>query len=79
MRVNHRNLKGFSISLYRINLPAESYLLSEVNMETISRYGVFLRREHFDVPPTPDYRERTDTISLIIPEAGIYYVVTEPD
>lgn len=79
MRVNHRNLKGFSLSIYRINLPAESYLLSEVNMETISRYGTFLRREHFDVPPTPDYRERTDTISLIIPEAGIYYMVTEPD
>ena len=79
IRVNHRNLKGFSLSIYRINLPAESILLSEVNLETITRFGTYLRREHFDVPPTPDYRERTDTISLIIPEAGIYYLVTEPD
>lgn len=79
IRVNHRNLKGFSLSIYRINLPAESFLLSEVNLETITRFGTYLRREHFDVPPTPDYRERTDTISLIIPEAGIYYLVTDPD
>ena len=79
IRVNHRNLKGFSLSIYRINLPAESFLLSEVNLETITRFGTYLRREHFDVPPTPDYRERTDMISLIIPEAGIYYLVTEPD
>lgn len=79
IRVNHRNLKGFLLSIYRINLPAESIMLSEVNLETITRFGTYLRREHFDVPPTPDYRERIDTISLIIPEAGIYYLVTEPD
>ena len=77
--VNHRNLKGFSLSIYRINLPAESFLLSEVGLESIERFGTYLRREHFDVPPTPDYRERTDTINLVIPEAGIYFLVTEPD
>lgn len=79
IRVNHCNLKGFSLSIYRINLPAESFLLSEVNLETITRFGTYLRREHFDMPSTPDYRERTDTINLLIPEAGIYYLVTEPD
>lgn len=79
IRVNHRNLKGFSLSIYRINLPAESFLLSEVNLESITRFGTYLRREHFDMPSTPDYRERTDTINLLIPEAGIYYLVTEPD
>ena len=77
--VNHRNLKGFSLSIYRINLPAESFLLSEVDLESVTRFGTYLRREHFDVPPTPDYRERTDTINLVIPEAGISVLVTEPD
>ena len=77
--VNHRNLRGFSLSIYRINLPAESFLLSEVDLESVTRFGTYLRREHFDVPPTPDYRERTDTINLVIPEAGIYFLVTEPD
>jgi len=79
IRVTHRNLKGFSLNVYRINLPAESYLLSEMNIETISRYGTFLRREHFNVPPTPDYCERTDTVQMIFDEAGIYFLVTEPD
>ena len=79
IRVNHRNLKGFSVSIYRLNLSAESMLLSEVDLETVARFGTFLRREHFDMPPTPDYRERTDTINLVIPEAGIYYLITEPD
>ena len=79
IRMNHRNLKGFSVSIYRLNLSAESMLLSEVDLETVTRFGTFLRREHFDMPPTPDYRERTDTINLLIPEAGIYYLVTEPD
>ena len=79
IKVSHRNLNGFSISLYRINLSVESSLLSEVNLENIKRFGTFLRREHFDVPATPDYRERTDTVKMTIDEAGIYWLVAEPD
>ena len=79
LMVTHRNLKGFSLNLYRINLPAESPLLSEVNVENITKYGTFISKEHFGLPSTPDYRERKDTVSIVIPKAGIYFLVAEPD
>ena len=79
LTVTHRNLKGFSLNLYRINLPAESPLLSEVGVENITKYGTFISKEHFNLPSTPDYRERKDTVSIVIPKAGIYFLVAEPD
>lgn len=79
IQVNHRNLRGFSISVYRVNLSVESPLLNGVTHKNVTKYGKFVRREHFDLPSTSDYKERCDTVKMQIHETGIYYLVAEPD
>lgn len=79
IQVNHRNLQGFSISVYRIKLSVESPLLNGLTHKNVTKYGKLVRREHFDLPSTSDYKERCDTVNMQLHEAGIYYLVAEPD
>ena len=79
MRVIHRNLSGFTVKLYQLNLPAESASLSKVSPTNVTKYGTLLRQEHFALPATPDYRERIDTLDMKPLKAGIYYAVAVPD
>ena len=75
----HRNLQGFTMKLYRLSLSAESGDLAKVGPKTVTKYGKLVREEHFDLPPTPDYRLRTDTLKMKPLEVGIYYAVAVPD
>ena len=79
MRVNHRNLHGFTVKLYQLNLSAESASLSKVSPTNVKKYGTLLRQEYFNLPSTPDYRVRTDTLHMKPLKAGIYYAVAIPD
>lgn len=79
IRVDYRNLKGLTLYIYRLNLGAESDLLSKVNTKTVLQYGSLLKKEHVDLPATSDYRNRTEWVSLDAPEAGIYYLVAQSD
>ena len=79
LRVQHRNLQGFTVKLYRLSLSAESVSLSKVGLKTVTKYGKLVGEEHFNLPPTPDYRLRTDTVKMNPMETGIYYVVAVPD
>ena len=75
----HRNLQGFTMKLYRLSLSAESGDLAKVSPKTVKKYGSLVREERFDLPPTPDYRLRTDTLKMKPLEVGIYYAVAVPD
>ena len=75
----HRNLQGFTMKLYRLSLSAESGDLAKVSPKTVTKYGKLVREERFDLPPTPDYRLRTDTLKMKPLEVGIYYAVAVPD
>ena len=79
IRVNYRNLRGITLMLYRVNLPVESALLAKVDTKTVAKYGTLLQQKHFDLPLTPDYKMRTDTLTLEGVEAGIYYALAIPD
>ena len=75
----HRNLQGFTLKLYRLLLSAESGTLVKVSPKTVMKYGKLMREEHFDLPSTPDYRMRRDTLKMKPLEVGIYYAVALPD
>ncbi len=75
----HRNLQGFTMKLYRLSLSAESDVLAKVGPKTVMKYGKLIGEEHFDLPSTPDYRMRRDTLKMKPLEVGIYYVVAVPD
>ena len=77
--VSHANLSGVSFKLYRLDLPAESASLREVSPKTVSKYGTLYRQKHFDLPATPDYEVRKDTLVLEGLERGLYYALAVPD
>lgn len=79
LRVQHRNLNGFTVRLYRIPLPAESPELEKLTPKSVTKYGKPVGEEHFDLPPTSDYRMRTDTVKMAPMETGIYYATAVPD
>lgn len=79
LKVNYRNLEGFKLMLYQVNLEAVSPLLSEITPQTIDKYGILLKQEHINIPPTLDYQLRTEEVVVDVGKAGIYYWVAEPD
>ena len=79
VKVNYRNIGGFTFRIYRLNLSAESPSLSKVNPQTVHQYGALLREEHISLPATPDYRGKIETVKVEAPQSGIYYLMTIPD
>ena len=79
MKCIYRNLEGFNLLLYRVNLGVGSSRLSQITPQTVSRYGTLLRQEHVSIPATPDYQYHEQNIKVDIGEAGIYYWIVEPD
>ena len=79
LKVNYRNLEGFKLMLYQVNLDAVSPLLSKITPQTIDKYGTLLKQEHINIPSTPDYQFRTEDVTVDVGKAGIYYWVAEPD
>ena len=77
--IQHRNLQGFNVKLYRLSLSAESDALAKVDPKTVTKYGRLVGEEHFDLPSTPNYRMRRDTLKMKPLEVGIYYAVAVPD
>ena len=75
----HRNLQGITMKLYRLSLSAESEALAKVGPKTVTKYGRLVGEEHFDLPSTPDYRMRRDTLKMKPLEVSIYYAVAVPD
>jgi len=73
--VNYRNLERLDVEVYQLRLKADSKELSEVNENTVKKYGTLYRKEAIDLLPTPDYR-MTDTLAYLKPlPEGVYYVV----
>ena len=79
MEVQHVNLPGIQLKVYRINLPVESVSLRNISPKTIGKYGTLIFNKHFDLPATSDYEVRKDTITLEGLEAGLYYALAIPD
>ena len=79
LQLHYRNLTGFTIRFYRIDLPAESPLLTKISPKNVTQYGKFLRDTKVGIPSTPDYRMQTMPIKVPPLEAGIYYAVAIPE
>lgn len=80
MKVNYRNLKGFTLKLYRISLPVASGLLQQPSTAAFVRqHGKLVATSHYALADTPDYQP-TDTILMYpMPSEGIYILQSIPD
>jgi len=79
VEVEYRNLKGLEMKTYRLNVPAELLSSTRIDAKNVSKYGTLLYRKHFSLPPSSDYEERKDTLTLEPLDVGIYYILAIPD
>lgn len=73
IEVRHKNLSGFTLQIYKLNLSADSVALDSVNCKNVDRYGKLFRTLHFDLKPTLDYKQITSYLTTVAPPTGIYY------
>lgn len=79
MKVDYRNLDGFTLYLYRVNLDTNSSLLSKLTPQLMEQYGTLVSQEHFSFPEYSECQTFTEWITVRAPQAGVYYWVTQPD
>ncbi len=79
MKIGHRNLDKFTLFLYKVNLKADSPLLSKLTPEMMSQYGTLIRQSSYSLPNISECQTVTTSIPIDAPEAGIYYWVAQPE
>lgn len=80
LKVNYRNLPGFTIELYRMNLAATSGVLErEITANTVRQYGRLVDTRHYNLAATPRYVETDTLLSYRFPAEGIYILKSIPD
>lgn len=80
LKVSYRNLEGFTIELYRLNLPVTSGILErEITANTVKQYGRLVDTRHFNLAATPRYVETDTVLPYRFPAEGIYVLKSIPD
>ncbi|MCD7898501.1 MAG: MG2 domain-containing protein [Bacteroides sp.] len=73
LRVNHRNLDGFTVSLYRVSLPVTSSLLRKnIDADFYKKYATKIHTQQFTLKRPADYLSKDTTITMTAPSAGLY-------
>ena len=79
VKVNYKNLTGITLQLYKVNLPVTSAVLQNRTTHFESKYARLQREEHFSLKPTTDYLNVDTTLTIQVPQAGIYFLKAVPD
>ena len=76
---HHKNITGFTLQVYELGLSADSPDLKHVNVDNVAEYGKLIRKEHFKLEPSLDYKKRKSELKVKALATGIYYFVAVPD
>ncbi|WP_455671438.1 alpha-2-macroglobulin family protein [Phocaeicola sp.] len=79
VRITYRNLNGFSLQLYKVNLPVTSAILQNRTKDFLSKYARLQKEEHFSLKKTSDYLSTDTVLRIQAPQPGIYYLRAIPD
>jgi 5-hydroxyisourate hydrolase-like protein (transthyretin family) len=75
VKVNHRNVDGFRLQFYKLNVPATSELLSErLDADFIKRHGTRVLTKDLVLKRTADYVEADTTLQVKMPAEGVYLI-----
>lgn len=78
LRLSYKNLKGFTLQLYKVDLPVTSPALRE-RVESFERKHARLQREEtFTLSPTSDYRLKDTLLYFQAPQPGVYWLKAVP-
>ena len=73
VKVNHRNVDGFRLQFYKLNVPATSELLKErLDADFIKRHGIRVLTKDLVLKRTADYVEADTTLQVKMPAEGVY-------
>ncbi len=80
LQVNHKNLDGFTVNLFRTTLKESVAEMPEINSAFYKKYARRVRTEHLTLSRPEDYNLASDTYSILLPdEPGIYVLQVVPD
>ncbi|WP_291527896.1 alpha-2-macroglobulin family protein [Bacteroides sp. UBA939] len=80
LQVDHQNLDGFTIHLYRTTLTEPLAEMPQINSAFYKKYARKVKTEHFSLSRPKDYQLTAERFSLLLPdEPGIYVMQTVPD
>lgn len=79
LRVRHKNLDGFTVLTYRVNLSAVPKLKEGVNADFYRKHCRKLSEEHLSVLRPDDYLSADTTFTLKAPGEGLYLIQIVPD
>ena len=79
LTVYYRELKGFTLKFYRLDLPVDSEKLRELPSADLKKYGKLFSQEHISLEPTPDWEEKIVKKKVKALPVGIYYWEAVPD
>ncbi|NDV84264.1 alpha-2-macroglobulin [Bacteroides sp. 51] len=80
LRVYHTNLDGFSVHLYKVDLPGSSPLLADIQKEqNRKKYTKKISSQHFNLVRPVDYLQADTVCRLVTPQEGTYLVEIVPD
>lgn len=78
--INYRNLAGFTLKLYRVNVPVTSELLDDPNEKSFRSRSVKLEKSfRYSLAPTPDYLEKDTSVQVAAPSEGVWLMEIVPD
>jgi hypothetical protein len=80
LQVNHRNLSGFTVEYYKINLPVISPELNKQPAESLyKKQGKKRNSQHISLTPAAEYSFQDTVIPLKAPQEGVYLMRIVPD
>lgn len=80
LKVRHKNLKGFRVNLYRVIRPETvSAQREEVTAAELKKNARLVSTVHFDLLGAQDYQNADTTLSMKVPETGLYVLQMVPD
>lgn len=80
MNVSHRNMDGFILEYYKINLPVESPLVERYgDFSKLAKYMTKVSSQQIKLVRPSDYRAKDTIITLTAPKEGLYLVRVSPE
>ncbi|MDL2213429.1 alpha-2-macroglobulin [Bacteroides sp. OttesenSCG-928-N06] len=82
MIINHRNLGGFTVEYYKVNLPVTSPLIRNtrnIASKALDKYIKKAGSQYFVLNKTDDYLNKDSVLKLTVPAEGLYLLRVIPD
>ncbi|WP_353331836.1 alpha-2-macroglobulin family protein [Bacteroides sedimenti] len=80
LKVSHKNLDGFTVNFYKVNLPVTSPQLKEnIDKKFIEKYTQPFTTEHYSLVKPSDYKQKDSLFKVKAPALGLYLLEIVPD